>query len=414
MEKEIKETLEIKNFLSIKNITWEVSDFNVLTGEMASGKSLCIKLLKFFEDIIPDLMSSTYNSFYRNLDIKNLYGSLKEKIFTNIFYFARTDNNNLTKYKVIYTFSTDKENFRMTVSGSNKADTKFECAYLENLLEDWKDDFDNDKSLDPKSASLERFSQKKYEFHKRLMEDFCSFFPMRTIFIPASRAALMSSSSHIDEYLSDYQYFLKFLPRYESRKLPIEKILKAKIKDSGGSYFLESNDNRRVLLQKGSSGQQEIATILLLLDKLGNFKYSYGNNRSVIIEGLAAHIFPADQKEIIELIVKVFRDIKGDQERSPIRFFLTINSLIMLDCLNNMLKKGLLLEKHDDKRAEIEKLAGFPALYINEITANFIDSEGNMSNIISKTKSKKIITNKIAKVIGQIKKDAKKLKSFSP
>jgi predicted ATPase len=47
----IQEKLIIKNFFSIKSFNWNIKDFNILTGGMASGKSLCVKLLNFFENI---------------------------------------------------------------------------------------------------------------------------------------------------------------------------------------------------------------------------------------------------------------------------------------------------------------------------------------------------------------------------
>jgi AAA15 family ATPase/GTPase len=45
------ETLDIENFLSIKEFHWDIKQFNIITGDMGSGKSLCIKLLCFFEGI---------------------------------------------------------------------------------------------------------------------------------------------------------------------------------------------------------------------------------------------------------------------------------------------------------------------------------------------------------------------------
>jgi predicted ATPase len=46
---EIRETLSIKNFFSITDFDWEIKKFNILTGDMGAGKSLCLKLLYFLE-----------------------------------------------------------------------------------------------------------------------------------------------------------------------------------------------------------------------------------------------------------------------------------------------------------------------------------------------------------------------------
>lgn len=408
--KDVKETLEITNFLSIKRIKkWEIADFNILTGEMAAGKSLCLKLLKFFEDIIPDLLSSSYNSFCNKLKIENLYRNLTDK-FAEIFYFSRSDKKKPPQFRVIYTFVSDKKDFIMTISGSNETDIIFKCEYLEILLGKWEKKFNEDIYLQPKSVSPERFSEVKRTFYYELLKEFNNHFPIRTIFIPASRATLLFSSNYNDRYLNDYNYFLRFLPKYKSSGLAIDKILKADIKNNGSSYFLDSKDGRRVPLEMGSSGQQEIASVLLLIDKLGNFKYAYGIERSIIIEELSAHIFPADQKETIELIVNVYRNLK-DSDTHSVRFFMTIHSPIILDCLNNMLKKGMLLKEHEKKEAEINKLAEIPALYPFEVSANFINHNGSMQNIFS-PKTKQIEAKKINKIINEIKNDAQNLSKF--
>ncbi|WP_461252207.1 hypothetical protein, partial [Treponema sp. R8-4-B8] len=47
----IQEKLIIKNFFTIKDFEWDVKGFNILTGGMASGKSLALKLLYFCEQV---------------------------------------------------------------------------------------------------------------------------------------------------------------------------------------------------------------------------------------------------------------------------------------------------------------------------------------------------------------------------
>jgi len=377
---------------------------------MAAGKSLCLKLLKFFEDIIPDLFCLPYSSFYNNLNIDNMYNNLKNK-FCNIFYFYRSNDKKPIQYNVTYTFSSKKNNFIMNISGSTGMDTEFKCDYLEKMLDKWKQKFYNDENLKPESVSVEYFLDVKHKFYRDMLKEFRYLFPLKTIFIPASRAVLLSSSSYNDEYLSDYSFFLRFLPRYKSNELPTDKILKAKIVYNDDSYLLESADGRRISLGLGSSGQQEIATILLLLDKLGNFDYTYGIKKSLIIDGLSAHIFPTDQKEFIELIVNVYKKLKEkDKDKTPqTRFFITIHSPIILDCLNNMLKKGILLINHKDIRNDIEKL-DIPSLHPNEFSAIFIKQDGSMQDIFAT--EEKIEVKEITELFKKIDDDKQKLSEF--
>ena len=45
------EKLYAENFLSLHNFEYKVNQFNVITGDIAAGKSLIIKSLEFFNPI---------------------------------------------------------------------------------------------------------------------------------------------------------------------------------------------------------------------------------------------------------------------------------------------------------------------------------------------------------------------------
>ena len=90
---EPKERLVINNFLSIGHFDWEIKDFNILTGEMASGKSLCMKLLHFFEQVFHKNIFFTSISketltkevFYKNLS-RDFYSTFHSQSKENDFY----------------------------------------------------------------------------------------------------------------------------------------------------------------------------------------------------------------------------------------------------------------------------------------------------------------------------------------
>jgi predicted ATPase len=141
-----------------------------------------------------------------------------------------------------------------------------------------------------------------------------------------------------------------------------------------GKIFLESDDGRKVPIEKASSGQQEIVYVLMLLDKLGMFSYTYGGEQSVFIEEPSAHLFPLEQKQTIELITDIFNLLKGD--KSPVRFFITTHSPYILNSMNNILKKGRLIEKYGDQKDRINAEVDIPHLFVDEVSAYFIDSNG--------------------------------------
>ena len=133
MEKEIYEVLEIKNFLSFKQVKWEFSQFNIITGDMGTGKSLCIKLLKYFEDIIPNLLIMSYNDFSKNLDSNSYFRHLICE-FTNIFHISSNDDAKLPFFEINYVFSYKEEMFNVTITGNNEKNIHLKSSFLENLL----------------------------------------------------------------------------------------------------------------------------------------------------------------------------------------------------------------------------------------------------------------------------------------
>jgi AAA15 family ATPase/GTPase len=136
MDKETAETLEIRNFLSIKEVIWEIQSFNIITGDMGSGKSLCIKLVKFFEDIIPTLLVSPYESFLKHLDANQFFGYLIKE-FTDIFSFTISGPGKQTAFRISYTFAYNGTSFDAIISKKDETNILFESIFLKNMLKEW-------------------------------------------------------------------------------------------------------------------------------------------------------------------------------------------------------------------------------------------------------------------------------------
>jgi predicted ATP-binding protein involved in virulence len=391
MGKETTEILEIHDFLSIKHVKWEFERFNIITGDMGSGKSLCIKLTQFFEDIILGLLVAPYEIFLTNLNINAFFSTLAHE-FNTIFVLSA--NNSLSPFRIIYTFSYHEETFSVTVTGTDNTDIVFESPFLENLLSEWQKLVQENGFDLPEKITPDGFKEMKLSLYNDLLKKFGGYYPMATTFVPASRAALAFASSYNDNHLTGYKALIDVLPRYKSRNdKMIETILKAKMVFENGYLFLESDDGRKVPISKASSGQQEIVYVLMLLDKLGNFSYTYGRHHSVFIEEPSAHLFPLEQKQTIELIVQMYNYLKGNG--GPVRFFITTHSPYVLNSLNNILKKGALLDKYKDQTEKINETIDIPHLYSDEVSAYFINNEGGWENMMDKDK-KYLYAEKIA------------------
>jgi len=396
------EILKIENFLSISEIEWNIKRLNIITGDMAAGKSLCMKLLKFLEDIIPNLLSSGYDCFCKNLNKDNYFKYLSEK-FTNTFDFSVTEPSKYKQFKITYAFSFNNTKFDMIIKGSNEKNIIFESSYIESLLKEWKEllqkneNLTLDKPEDVKEDSLQEFKNSVYN---DVLNKFGGNFPVSTAFIPASRAALAVSSDYSDYYLRKYAELLGILinkPGKNDKK--INEILKAQIKIDK-DFVLESNDGRRVTIEKASSGQQEIVLVLMHLDRLGNNGYKYGKSLSLFIEEPSAHLFPLEQMQIINYIVNKYNELKHSDK--PVRFFITTHSPYILNSLNNILKKGALLKKYPNKADVInsnKKLAETPFLAAEEeVSAYFIDTNGKGEDMFDPEDKDYIYSKKIADI----------------
>lgn len=75
---------------------------------------------------------------------------------------------------------------------------------------------------------------------------------------------------------------------------------------------------------------------------------------SIFIEEPSAHLFPDEQKETIQYIVNIFRNLQGIKNKKA-RFFISTHSPYVLNVINNMLKKGYLIEKANNCIDETKK-----------------------------------------------------------
>jgi predicted ATP-dependent endonuclease of OLD family len=401
---DVAEVLKIHNFLSIKEFDWEIKDFNIITGDMGSGKSLCIKLLKFFEDIIPELFVLPYEQFLSSLEYENLLTDLKKE-FSAIFYFSPDDSNDRKAFTVEYKFLNEAQVIDITITGDNNA-IHIKSHFLKNLLDRWKKYLERKSDITP-----DGFEEAKLYFYNELLKTFDGHFPIATTFIPASRAALAFGSGAGDNYLREYNDLMNSLHRFSNRGLAlINSILKAKIIIDNGKLWLESNDGRKVPIAKASSGQQEIIYVLILLDKLGKFRYSYGKDQSLFIEEPSAHLFPLEQKQTIELITRIFISIK--EERNLVRIFITTHSPYILNSMNNILKKGSLIEKYGDQADRIRAEVDIPHLSVNEISAYFLDSDGIGKSMIDENEQY-LYNDTIAGISYSIDEDTRKLSELN-
>jgi ABC-type lipoprotein export system ATPase subunit len=381
------ETLDIENFLTIKKFNWEIKPFNIITGDMGSGKSLCIKLLYFFEQIF---VSSIFFApgFSRKLFENGSFFDRVSLQFEEYFYLKGHDPAGLM---IAYAYANTDTAFSVSVKwDGEKKKLVWESDYLTKNLKKWGGYFGSD--VTPDTANLVRS-----RILDEIKHDFWGKLPIATMFVPASRAALaiVKKPAFMDEFLSSFWDDRDFImTKYRDIKLSGDKAkilhvdnIKKNKNEEDYDVILEHADGRKVPLLFSSSGQQELVFLLLLMEKLPTIKFLYGESLSIYIEEPSAHLFPKEQKQLIENIVSLFRE----QKEFDRRFFITTHSPYILNIVNNMLDKGRLektIDALDDPQLKntasaMYKDLRFPSLMREEVSAVFINDDGSVTPMIS-------------------------------
>jgi ABC-type lipoprotein export system ATPase subunit len=375
----MEERLIIDNFFSIEHFDWKIKDFNILTGEMASGKSLCMKLLYFIEQIFH--RNIFFSSISKEVLTKEFfYNNISDK-FLNVFHCLNNENN-FVNTSIKYSYSNSGTTFDLNAEWNNGR-LEWNSEYLNDKLDEWRGFFVNGNT--PDAAQNVRT-----QIYDSLSHDFSFTFPIGAEFIPASRAiaAIANPSDIPDSFLENFikedkPFALGFndiLDKNINRILRLERITVRDNKDPN-KRTLEAiaPDGRAITPLEFSSGQQELIYLLLFISNLYRTTFIYGQTTCIFIEEPSAHLFPDEQKETIQYIVKIFRELQETYEKKA-RFFISTHSPYVLNVINNMLKKGYLIgevnncpdeNKKQMMMNEIDNLS-FPHLMINEISAHFI------------------------------------------
>jgi predicted ATPase len=412
MNSSVTERLTIDNFLSIKHFDWEIEDFNVLTGGMASGKSICVKLVHFVEQILHK--NIYFASITKDaLTKENFYNNVSAQ-FDSVFH-SRNQQADFRNTRIAYTFTFSKKNmvFDLNANWNERAQKlEWQSDYIDMRIDNWRG-FLGERNT-PDAAQNARV-----QIHENIAHDFLGNFPIAAMFIPASRAiaAITNNTSDIsDPYLSDFirdwkSFVLEFNDVSEkdtNKILHVKEIFINKDpKNQEKTISFELADGRKITSLELSSGQQELLYLLLLIKDLPRTEFYYGESTSVFIEEPCAHLFPQEQKEAVEYFAKIFRELK-DGNGNKVRFFITTHSPYILNSVNNILKKGSLLEKYSNKKDEINSEVKIPHLFSQETSAYFIDGNGIGKNIFDK-KEKYIYDDKIAEISFSIDEDARRL-----
>jgi len=323
-----KEKLIVKNFFTLKNVEIELSKFNVFIGEQASGKSLLIKLISFFNIMllagIDNAESKTFEQFFNHLfyDIFRIDYTMLHKDFQISYQFnefsilaVKNDGQKLQVNLKVQGMT------KPTLSGNTYQ--RFFPAGRTFLVDLHRNIF---KMLRPlgSNGDLTTIDPLLFAFGEQYQDAIESFNKPAGYMQPLNELKNGKRDEHINWF--DNKFF---------------NILKGRfVYDSIGGFIEQGTGSVRPW--HSSTGQQEALPIYLVLRNYLYDRLSSEMTGSLYIEEPEAHLYPTAQKDILELLVYVTNVIHSNG------IYITTHSPYILTVLNNLIMANDVKDKQPD------------------------------------------------------------------
>lgn len=357
----MKHTILIQNFGPVGSAEIDLNkNFQVYIGAQASGKSTICKIVYFCQKIrdytLDFLMDAQQFTENHHNEYFNNYMKYLTKQFMGCF--GRTTH--MKKFRIVYSFGNEQIQIglndgyvRYTLSESLKNAIYALIAdaagmFLHGLQDDsLKSIFDQVSAIGTMKQQLKRTLNDIFQNESDI------------IYIPAGRSLLATMSEQLQDFsITDMdltmQEFIKLIRSTKSKfgsKIPeitknytktvkgqinntaleqaysyIRKILKADYTSESDGEKIYFDEYHWVKLMYGSSGQQEVLWILMLI-----YITILENKKSfIIIEEPEAHLFPVAQKDVISMIALLVNSVDAT-------VVLTTHSPYILTSLNILL-----------------------------------------------------------------------------
>ncbi len=368
----MSEKIIIKNFGGIQTLNAEFKQLNIFIGQQASGKSITVKLVFYFKNLLADIIDNV-------LTDQDLRAFKQEQMNKFTVFFPKEcwgkSPFNIT-YLIDDTISIDihsDENNKLKLIFSKEITTTYQK--LRKFYRKVSDDHDDnsDEFIITKTQQLMRrdIRQKVSEHFSKMSPNIDEIGTCNNFFIPAGRSFFANLQSNIFSFLSDNQtidpFLIEFGAHYETFKRYYNNILhnmnknRTDINDLifeilGSSYshdkkkdYLIHSDHRKVNLANASSGQQETLPLIIFIYILLLEKLVFRRNKiTLFIEEPEAHLFPTAQNTITKLLARLCNSTKYD-----IQIFITTHSPYVLSSFNNLFLAGRIAQT---KSEEVDKL----------------------------------------------------------
>ena len=321
--------LKIDNLGPIKHCSLDVSNYMVLTGYQASGKSTVAKAIYFFRSVKEDI-TTVLTKRFQSQDISiSLEDTLRHYLMEKLYRTFGVAAMSVPGMKLSYSYAPDVW-IHISI-GEKRKNCRF-SPYLKESLSSL-DNQSRNNTVHSKLSDVNSFSDYIAQKNKELGHIFNDSY--ETIYIPAGRSILTLLSSQwnylystmddaqkslFDECTRDYienVLLLKSLYAHDYERKVLDTLTDAHLRElskkadelrntilkghylcENGTERIELANNSKVDLNFASSGQQEVVWVLnFLYMRLVTHRPSY-----FIIEEPESNLFPASQKYVTELI----------------------------------------------------------------------------------------------------------------
>lgn len=383
-------------------------DMQVFIGAQASGKSTICKIIYFCQKIrdytLDFLMDSEQFAGSHKNEYFNNYMKYLTKQFTGCF--GKTTH--MRKFQIEYQFGEKKIIIRLNKDGYVRFwfDDILKNR-IENLIYDAAEMFQSGVDRDKLLSLIDNVTAlalMKQQLQRRLNDLFEN--DLDIIYIPAGRSFLATMSEQLQDFsISDMdltmQEFVTLIRKTKSKfgnKIPeivkdytmmvkgqinnsavemaydlIRNIFKADYTSENDGEKIYFDERHWVKLMYGSSGQQEVLWILMLvfitiLEKKKNF---------FVIEEPEAHLFPIAQKDVIGLI-SLMVNTTGS------RVILTTHSPYILTSLNILLYSGKIEnnQKNGEKPVILKSLRMYSTAFAAYKVENSLNETENLEDLL--------------------------------
>lgn len=388
------EQIRIKTFAGIDDLTIELNKVNIFIGRQASGKSITAKLIYYFKGITRE--------FFDAAVAEKTKVQVEKKLLQKFEEYFPAESWPSKNFEIVYSVDSSSVTIKKEKS---KLKIIFSESYIK-LLNFSKKIIKSDRTKFNPEDQFEIY-RPNYKVNERYLDlvqkelgETSSYNPL---FIPAGRSFFANLQSSIFSFLSNNKamdpFLVEFGSFYENIKplasrMPLGREDKhlVSLADKitydiiGSKYLREKNkdflvhaDKRKINVSFTSSGQQETLPLILILRALMRINF-IGNGSALFVEEPEAHLFPAAQKKVIELMGLTFNNSKSSSQ-----LIVTTHSPYVLTSINNLIQASIAFNSADTiNKEKVVKIIP-KELMINETYLNaYAFKNGTAESIVDK------------------------------